>query len=44
MNVIGGVQAEEAKEMLSNWFKQRRRRSYGTDYIGENLVVDRITG
>jgi tRNA(adenine34) deaminase len=32
MTVIGGVQAEEAKEMLSNWFRQRRRRSDG---IGE---------
>lgn len=30
MTVIGGVQAEEAKEMLSSWFKQRRRRSDGT--------------
>ncbi len=31
MTVIGGVQGEEAKEMLSSWFKQqRRRRSGGT--------------
>lgn len=31
MTVIGGVQAEEAKEMLSSWFKQRRQRSDGTE-------------
>ena len=30
MTVIGGVQGEAAKEMLSSWFKQRRRRSDGT--------------
>ena len=30
MTVIGGVQGEEAKEMLSSWFKQRRRRAAGT--------------
>jgi tRNA(adenine34) deaminase len=30
MTVIGGVAGEEAKEMLSSWFKQRRQRSDGT--------------
>lgn len=30
MTVIGGVRGEEAKEMLSGWFKQQRRRSGGT--------------
>ncbi len=30
MSVIGGVRGEEAKVMLSGWFKQQRQRSVGT--------------
>ncbi len=31
MTVISGVRSKQAKEMLERWFRQRRRRSDGTE-------------